>query len=255
MELSKTKAQQYASLKTGKMRRKYGEFIVEGEKGVSDTLGHYRLKALICLKGYRRDGASAMADDTLVFETTPEVMSRISTMSTPPALMAVYALPEEDNESFENLPPALYLILDGVRDPGNMGTIIRTAHWYGIKKIFCSRDCVDIYNPKTIQSSMGSLPHVDVYYCDPGDVVASNPELPVYGLLLDGSDIYKAALRKEGFIVMGNEGKGLSDKMRRLVTDALLLPPYSPDDHGESLNVAVATAVTVAEFRRRSMEA
>lgn len=255
MELSKTKARQYSTLKTGKMRRKYGEFIVEGEKGVSDTLGHYNLVALICETGYRRQGALADVDVSLVYETPAGTMSRISTLTTPPPVLAVYSLPEDVAGGYLNLPPDLYVILDGVRDPGNMGTIIRTAHWYGIKKIFCSTDCVDIYNPKTIQSTMGSLPHVDVRYCDPAEVVAANPGLPVYGLLLDGADIYKAPLRQEGFIVMGNEGKGISENMRRQITDALLIPPYDAADHGESLNVAVATAVTIAEFRRRSREA
>ena len=154
------------------------------------------------------------------------------------------------------LPPALegrrYLILDGVQDPGNLGTIIRTCHWFGITTIFASLDTVDIYNPKTVQATMGSLGKVRVLYRDLEEIIASNPGVPVYGTLLEGESLYRVHPDRRGFIVMGNEGNGISENIRKLVDNPVTIPPYG-HDHGESLNVAVATAITVAWFRKTDM--
>lgn len=175
-------------------------------------------------------------------------MRRLSNFVTSPDYLGVFQIPEERMPQIT--PGGLYVMLDGVRDPGNLGTILRTCHWFGIKAILASRDCADLYNPKCVQACMGSLGHLPVGYVNLEEVIDSNPGMPVYGLLLEGKDIYRAPLRREGFIVMGNEGKGISEAIRRKVTHPLTIPPYS-QDHGESLNVGAATAATLAIFRCR----
>ena len=139
-----------------------------------------------------------------------------------------------------------------MQDPGNVGTIIRIADWFGIDTIYCSPDTADVYNPKVVQATMGSLAHVQVVYCDLPELL-SQVGCPVYGTLLDGEDIYAQPLSGHGIIVMGNEGNGISEAVRQHVTHRLLIPNYHRDGTtAESLNVAIATAITCAEFRRRS---
>ena len=145
----------------------------------------------------------------------------------------------------------LCLALDGVQDPGNLGTIIRIADWFGIQHIYCSQDTADVWNPKVIQATMGSIARVHIYYCNLEKLI-SGSQLPVYGTLLDGNDIYQQPLSADGIIVMGNEGKGISVPIRQLITRKLLIPNFSTQaDTAESLNVAIATAITCSEFRRR----
>lgn len=255
MEISKSKINLFSSLGQVKMRRRYGLFAAEGIKSVSDSLPHFELESLIILKGTNHETLpfDLSRDDIKdkVVEADMSVMKKLSTLSTPSDVMAVFHIPNDDEQCLKVDQNSLYLILDGVRDPGNMGTIIRTAHWFGIKKIFASIDCVDVYNPKTVQSTMGSLGVVDTVYCDLEDLIDANPGMPVYGTLLDGENIYEAKLGDTGFIVMGNEGKGLTERIKRKVTDKLLIPPYDASNHSESLNVAVATAVVLALFRNR----
>ncbi len=254
-ELSKTKLSLYSGLGSRKQRLRSGLFIVEGEKSVADTLADYSLETLIVKSGYEPSlfQLSDIPEDKRYF-ISASGMDKLSSLSTSSPVVAVYRLPAEALEKREGvgkLSESLYLMLDGIQDPGNLGTIIRTAHWFGIKKIFASRDTADVFNPKTIQSTMGSLAKVEVVYCDLSRVIEENPSLPVYGLLLDGKNIYNAHLQEKGFIVMGNEGKGISGVIREKVTDPLLIPPYNPSDHSESLNVAIATGITLAAFRRK----
>lgn len=253
-ELSKTKISLFSSLAGRKHRLRHGLFIVEGEKSVADTLGSFELEALIVCSGFELTmiNLGILPKDKL-FMTNRAGMDKISSLSTSSQVVAVYKLPissMEKSDMTDKLPDALYLMLDGIQDPGNLGTIVRTAHWFGIKRIFASRDTVDIYNPKTIQSTMGSLAKVEVTYCDLAKLIDANKELPVYGLLLDGKNINDVKIGHRGFIIMGNEGKGISAELRKKVTDRLLIPPYDPSDHSESLNVAIATGITLAAFRR-----
>ena len=146
----------------------------------------------------------------------------------------------------------LSLVLDGVQDPGNVGTIVRIADWYGIQNIFCSYDCADMFNPKTVQATMGSIARVKVIYTDIIAFIDKCNNLPVYGTFLRGKNIYKESLSNNGLIVMGSEGKGISSEVEKLVTDRLFIPNFPTDSKSsESLNVAVATAITCSEFRRR----
>lgn len=246
-ELSKTKASIYASLGNVKMRRKHGLFSVEGEKSVIDTLDDFDVEAVICLDDHPLESAVFKGKENLILTVRPETMRKLSNLSTPPTMIAIYKIPQSSETPVSVIKKDLYLMLDGVQDPGNLGTIIRTCHWFGIKKIFASHDTVDVYNPKTIQSTMGSLAKVEIEYCDLADVIESNRELPVYGMMLEGKNIYKADLKRYGFIIMGNEGKGISAEIRNKLTHPLLIPPGS-EDHSESLNVAIATAITLSRF-------
>lgn len=243
--ISKNKLALYSSLANSKMRKRHSLFIAEGRKCVADTLSHFHCRNLI-VTSEGLDFAVEHGANVDVLEVTAKEMKSLSSLSTPSDVLAVYEIPAEPECHIDE--DSLYLVLDGVRDPGNLGTIIRTAHWFGIHTILASRDSVDIYNPKTIQSSMGSVAGVRFIYTDLVDLFSKFSDMPVYGLLLDGANIYHADLGKSGFIVMGNEGKGISPELRKLVDHPLLIPPSDPE-HGESLNVAIATAVTLALFR------
>ncbi|MDE7438454.1 MAG: RNA methyltransferase [Muribaculaceae bacterium] len=247
MELSKSKESLYSQLGRKKMRDKHSLFMAEGRKSVADTIGYFEPEAIIAVKGADIPDSWLSAD--CFFDVTPERMAKISTLSTPPEVLAVYRILNSNGKIPPPKADELYLLLDEVQDPGNLGTIIRTAHWFGIKRIYCSQTTADLYNPKTVQSTMGSLGRVDVIYCDLKELIEANPEMPVYGTLLNGENIYKAPLGNHGFIIMGNEGRGISEALRRKVTSPLLIPPYDAKDHSESLNVAIATAVTLSQFR------
>lgn len=250
MELSKTKASLYATLSSKKMRLKHGLFMAEGEKCVLDTLGAFIPECLIATPEWIEAHPELSKNPGMpVFTASPSQIKKISSLSTPAEVMAVFKLPESDNSLPVINPEELYLLLDGIQDPGNLGTIIRTADWFGITKIFASPDTANIYNPKTVQSTMGSLKRVKIIYTPLKPLISSHPDMPVYGMVLNGKDIYKSHLTANGFIIMGNEGKGISADLLPLVSDPLLIPPYREEAHGESLNVAIATAITLSQFR------
>lgn len=248
-EISKSKAQLYAGLSQTKMRARHGLFVVEGEKAVRDSIGDFTLEAIVTT------GEKCVewpVDRSKIFKASREIMAKISNLTTPPDIIAIFKIPENEEKPYENInPDSLYVMLDGVRDPGNMGTIVRTCHWFGVTHLFCSHDCVDVYNPKTVQACMGSLGKVKVIYCDLISLIERCKEMPVYGLLLEGENIYEASLESRGFVVMGNEGVGISKELRKHITSPLLIPPGNPGNHSESLNVSVATAVTLALFASR----
>ena len=252
MELSKTKTSLYSSLSSKKMRQKHRLFLAEGEKCALDTLGAFPLECLVASKEWL-DGNRRLVSDysDCVAVASADAIKKITTLVSPPEVIAVFRLPEENDKGVEIKEGKLYLMLDGVQDPGNLGTIIRTADWFGIDTIIASRDTSDVFNPKVVQSTMGSLKRVRMVYADLDEVLGQNPGVPVYGLLLDGESIYRSEYNREGgFIVMGNEGNGITPAIRKLITHKLLIPPYDKDRHPESLNVAVATAITLSWFRK-----
>lgn len=248
MELSKNKLGIFSSLSSLKMRRKHSLFIVEGEKAVKDSLSCFTPHAIICRSDFHTDLPAGLP----VYQASESDMRRISNLTTPSGIAAVFKLPDKDVNisELEVEGNELYLLLDGVQDPGNLGTILRTCHWFGVRKIFASRDTADLFNPKTVQATMGSLGRVEVIYCDLAALIRRFPEMPVYGTLLEGRPIYGEPLSDGGFIVMGNEGNGISDEIRDLITVPINIPPAGRE-HGESLNVAIATAVTLSQFRAR----
>ncbi len=173
----------------------------------------------------------------------------LTSLSTPSDVIAVYEIPERKIE-LPSLADKLILALDTIQDPGNLGTIIRVADWFGIREIICSNETADCFAPKVIQSTMGSISRVKLYYGNLPEMINKIGAKSVYGTFLDGEDIRKATLQQKGIIVIGNEGKGISAEVEATVTERLLIPSYPEgQETGESLNAAIATAITLAKFR------
>lgn len=221
------------SLREKKFRDELGLFTVEGEKSVAEALA----SSFEVVRVLRAEDIGAAA------------MERISQCATPSPVLAVVRMPKEDMPA--ELPGGLALALDSVRDPGNFGTILRIADWFGVSQVFASPDSVETFNPKTVQASMGSVFRVRVSRCDIAALCAefSSAGRRVYGTVLDGENIYSAQLAADGLVVMGNESNGISAEVARLLDSRLRIPSFGGG--AESLNVAVATAVTLSEFRRR----
>ena len=252
LPVSKAKISLVSSLESKKFRIKERLFAVQGTKSVEDALKSLE-PAFVCATQQLIDSKSlsgCIQSDKLYVATDTQ-MRRMSSLKTAPDVIAVFPLPEESTDTPVLDSDKLYIIVDGIQDPGNLGTVMRTADWFGIEDIFCSPDSVDIYNPKSIMAAMGSFTRTRVKYIDPEKLIAANPDLPVYGTLLDGENIYETSLTPGGLIALGNEGNGLTEKVKRLVTHRVKIPPYNKDRHAESLNVGAAAAVTVSEFRRR----
>ena len=187
-------------------------------------------------------------DDVLISKKTlihENDLKKISALATPNSCLAVFKIPNE-NEIVED---GLIVALDSIRDPGNMGTILRLCDWFGVQQIVCSKETVDIYNPKVVQATMGSITRVNVNYVDLNAFI-SNTHLPVFGTFMDGNNIYKTSLPHEGIIIMGNEANGISDELENLVQNRLSIPRFGILKKTESLNVATATAIVLSEFRR-----
>ena len=221
------------SLKDKKRREESGLFVVEGEKMVREACSSsFRVREV-----FREEEIGTAA------------MERISLCSSPSPVLALVELPERGV-----LPSAggLCLALDSVRDPGNLGTIVRIADWFGVKRVYCSPDCADLYAPKVVQATMGSIFRVEVYYTGIAALCRSfrNAGLHVFGTLLEGEDIYDSDLPQEGLVVMGNESRGISPEVRAELDRGLYIPSFGSGG-AESLNVAAAAAVTLSEFRRR----
>ncbi len=230
--ISKNKIKLIHSLETKKGREKAGLFVAEGPKVVNDLL----------YAGFTAEN---------IFEDIEDI-KKISFLQHPQSMLGVFKLPRNEHYTEFSI-TQLVLALDGVQDPGNLGTIIRVADWFGIKDIFCSLDTADCWNPKVVQATMGSIARVQLHYVDLNKMVESLPaDYPIYATLLDGENIYKQELSHHGMIVMGNEGKGISPILRTKINRKLYIPNYSSnEDTAESLNVAIATSIVCAEFRRR----
>lgn len=237
--ISKNQQKLIRGLELKKFRRREQLFVAEGPKVVGDLVkAGYTPQALFSTT--EQPGAQLVTEDEL---------RRISFLQHPQQVLALFPLPEPELEQPQ--PGSLYLALDGVQDPGNLGTIIRLADWFGIGTIYCSEDTADAWAPKVVQATMGSIARVKVIYTNLGELL-DNTTLPIYGTLLDGNDIYQEKLTAEGIIVMGNEGNGISADIRQKVNRRLLIPSFHRGDTAESLNVAIATAITCSEFRRRN---
>lgn len=247
--VSKNLIKYVKSLELKKNRRHEGLFVAEGPKVVADLMKRATPHTVIAVRGWIDAHAAATPPYTLV-EATDDELRKVSFLQHPQQVVALFGLP--DGSGAASPEGRLTLALDGVQDPGNLGTIIRIADWFGIDTIYCSPDTADAYNPKVVQATMGSIARVSVVYTDLADLIDRHAgKLPVYGTLLDGQDIYSRPLSAEGMIVMGNEGNGISPAIRERISRKLLIPNFRPGDSAESLNVAIATAITCSEFRRR----
>ena len=250
MALSKSKLKYIRSLKDKKYRSEHGTFVAEGNKLVSDLSLYMKCQLLVATPDFLNWVNTSKVEE--VIEVNDSQLAQASFLRNPQQVLAVFYQPEDDSHiDFEK---QLVLALDGIQDPGNLGTIVRLADWYGIGDIFCSQDTADIYNPKVVQATMGALARVKLHYVDLVDFLESNKDIPVYGTLLNGENMYEQELTPNGIIVMGNEGNGIRPEIESLIPRKLYIPNYpigSPTS--ESLNVAVATAIICAEFRRRRM--
>ena len=283
--ISKNQVRFIRSLQQKKVRDEQHLFVAEGDKCIGELLGHFDLVTLVVTGASGISGISGNPTPLLPYSSTPQELAQMSSLKTPQGSLAVFR-----QKSFSDSGPSaqrsfsdsglsavggLMLALDGVQDPGNLGTIIRTADWFGITDIYCSFDTADCYNPKVVQATMGALARVSVHYIDlvnwlsgisgisgnPTPLLPYSPT-PIYGTLLDGRNLYEKDAIPDparGIIVMGNEGNGISAEVKKFITHPLYIPSYTSapsgggleGSHIESLNVAIATAITLAEFRRR----
>ncbi len=253
--ISKNKIKYIRSLELKKNRNKEGVFVAEGHKVVDDLLALQPALLIVATAEWLK--GKQLGAETEVIEVTDEELKKVSFLQHPQQVLAVFRQDQAtaiDSFGFSGIDTTeLSLALDGVQDPGNLGTIIRIADWFGITHIYCSQDTADVYNPKVVQATMGSIARVKVEYGNLLGLVESLPaDVPVYGTLLDGENIYQQPLENRGLIVMGNEGKGISPALAQKVNRRLLIPNF-PEGRptADSLNVAIATAITCAEFRRQ----
>lgn len=254
--LSKAKLKFIRELHTKKGRENSGLFIAEGFKLV-DELCRSELKVTEVYESANSKTQIQIPKGINVIEVSDAELKKMSSLVSPNATLAIVEIPDF-NPDFNSFKNKLVLLLDGIQDPGNLGTIIRIADWFGIETLFCSPDTVDCYNPKVVQATMGSIARVKLFYTKPEDAIQkllnTNSGFPIYGAVLGGTSIYSTQLSENGLIVIGNESRGISPHIEVLLTDKITIPNFSHlkqrGGEAESLNAAVATAIICAEFRR-----
>ncbi len=251
--ISKAKIKYIRSLELKKNRLADNVFVAEGPKVVGDLLRVMRARLIVATHEWMSCNESECHGAEII-EVSADELRKVSFLQTPQDVLAVFNMPDRNDTDNCVVPIGkLSLALDGVQNPGNLGTIIRIADWFGITEIFCSNDTADAFNPKVVQATMGSIARVSIRYVNLSEMLSTLPDgFPVYGTFLDGEDIYQQTLSDEGLIIMGNEGNGISHEVGRLINRRLLIPNFSTsEDRAESLNVAIATAITCSEFRRK----
>ncbi len=263
--ITKNQIKHISSLKIKKYRHGHREFAVEGEKCVDELLrSGYDVRGIYAFKSWIKENSALISGKKAeVYEITEAELRRVSAFEAPNKVLAVAKMPDA------GAPPAavfsgLILCLDNIRDPGNLGMIIRTADWFGIKNIVCSSESADAFNSKTVQSSMGSLFRINIFYTDLRSFLSGAPAgTKIYGSLLDGDNIFTKKLDRRGVVIIGNESKGISENLMPLVNEKLTIPPFVPPVDGEmnggaaaaqaeSLNAALANAIICYEFRRQN---
>lgn len=249
--LSKNDIKNIKSLEHKKFRTEKGLFIAEGHKTVEEFLGRFDCIQIAATPDWLNLQRSIPAER--VETVTPDELKRASLLQNPQDVLAVFKIPKQDASLKSVADKNLVLALDDIQDPGNLGTIVRIADWFGIKDVFCSKGTTDIYNPKAVQATMGALARVNVHYTDLKQSIDElSASTPVYGTFLDGEIIYDARLSSNGVIIMGNEGNGISRDISNAVTRRLYIPNWPQGaPTSESLNVAIATSIVCSEFRRR----
>ncbi len=239
--VSKNQIKRITALHQKKFRQLENRFVAEGEKTISELV----------TAGFVVDQLFASEPVFTRFSVlrkqlaTAEELQKLSTLKTAPNCLAVF----EMREVPEFMPEGLIVALDAVRDPGNLGTIIRLCDWFGVTQLLCSDDCVDVYNPKVVQATMGSLARVAVHYVNLPKVL-SEVDLPVFGAFMQGENVYETKLAAGGILVMGNEANGIGTEVERNIARRLSIPRFGELQKTESLNVATATAILLSEFRR-----
>lgn len=247
--ISNSQVKQIKALSIKKLRDESGLFLAEGTKLVLELLDSFKLKLMIATSDWINQNGRGIVQNIQI--VSPEELQKVSCLKTPQGVLAVFEKPKYQLSDID-LIHNLNLAIDDVQDPGNLGTIIRIADWFGIHDIICSLHSADAFSPKTVQSTMGALARVRVHYIDLVEFLeAQSSSIPIFGTFMDGNNIYTEKLTSNGIIVMGNEGNGISTKIEKLVTNKLLIPNFPANEKtSDSLNVGVATALICAEFRR-----
>lgn len=249
--LSKNKIKLINLLRKKKYRQKYQLFVAEGEKIVNELINSsFDIEFLVVKQNEILN--FGIPDEINTYKVDENLFNSLSNLQAPQAVFAVVQIPEYESD-FKWLMNNLTLYLDNIQDPGNLGTIIRISNWFGINRVICSENTVDVYNPKVIQATMGAFLRVKIYYKNLQTFERRKLlDLPIYGAYLDGEDIYQKQLTNSGIIVLGNEANGISNNLDSLISDKIKIPPF-PDNNKdtESLNVAVSAGIICAEFRRR----
>lgn len=241
--VSKNQIKLITSLQQKKYRVSHKLFLAEGVKVIQELLqSNFELEHLYSTQNDFEEVLSSKR--TIIDESD---LKKITALSSPNSCLAVFKMPVEK----KMIASGLILALDSIRDPGNLGTILRLCDWFGIDQLVCSKETVDIYNPKVVQATMGSIARVNVSYTDLNAFI-SKTKLPVFGTFMDGENIYKTSLPPEGIIIMGNEANGISAEIESQVQNRLAIPRFGEIQKTESLNVATATAIILSEFRRNS---
>lgn len=239
--VSKSQIKLIKSLSQKKYRYQHKLFVVEGEKGVRELLdSDFELFAIFASEN--KYGVSSEK----FYQSSNIDLKKISFLKTAPDVLAVFKI--ADKKCAES--SGLKVVLDGVRDPGNLGTIIRLCDWFGVQELICSQDTVDCYNPKVVQATMGSLSRVRVRYADILEMLRESNEF-IYGTLLEGENIYTGELEDSGYLILGNEANGISEDIQKTITRKITIPQFGSNQKTESLNVATATAIALSEFKRK----
>ena len=240
--VSKNQIKLISSLHQKKYRIAHQLFIAEGVKGINELLqSNFELEHLyVTIDEFK---SVSTTQKTVISDAD---LKKISALTTPNTCLAVFKIPKEKPV----LNKGLIVALDTIRDPGNMGTILRLCDWFGINQVVCSKETVDLYNPKVVQATMGSIARVNVNYLNLKDFLETT-SLPIYGTFMDGEDLYNSKITNEGIIILGNEANGISKEIEELVTKRITIPRFGNLQQTESLNVATASAIVLSEFKRR----
>lgn len=241
--VSKNQIKLITSLQQKKYRKEHQLFIAEGKKVIQELIqSNFELEILFTTSAIFPD-----INQNKVTTVSDADLKKISALTTANDCLAVFKIPMHK----EIIASGLIVALDDIRDPGNLGTIIRLCDWFGIKELICSEETVDIYNPKVVQATMGSIARVNVSYLNLEQYI-KEAKLPVFGTFMDGKNIYKTDLPSEGIIIMGNEANGISASIEKLAKNRLSIPRFGELQQTESLNVATATSIILSEFKRNS---
>lgn len=249
--LSKAEIKRLSRYKQSKFRNQDNLFVVEGEKMLSELLeSEYDIQAIYAIGQWIEKNKAIIQTKGIAnrtIEINEEDLNKISLLSTP---NQVYSLVKIPQENFSNQTKGLTIVLDGIKDPGNLGTIIRLADWFAIEQIICSLDCVDLYNPKTVQSTMGSIFRTKTTYVDLKSYFESLPKsTPIYGSIVEGGEsIYEKSFQKDSILVIGSESHGISQEIRKYINQNITIPRFRTDNKPESLNASIATAIIISEI-------
>jgi RNA methyltransferase, TrmH family len=247
--LSKNQIKYIRSLHAGKFRQIHSQYIVEGAKMIEELVNtDKQIAAIYALTDFIEKNLTLLQSRNISFETIDDdELQKISALTTPNKALAIVIQDKYKWGENNTLDEGLFLALENIQDPGNLGTIIRSADWFGVKAIFCSEHSVDAYNPKVVQSSMGSLFRIPVYYTGLKKLLQHNKDIPAYAAVLAGKNVYECALKKNALLVIGNESKGISDELIDLCSEKISIPNFGK---AESLNAAIACSVLLGLWRK-----